>query len=869
MWWTFAGCALVWSCVALAAGPRWVTGPPYFTTLGQPVVWYTPSPSYFTDPGDLSASVNHATADALVAAAASVWNVPTSSLVLAQGGQLAEHVSSQDSYLGANGPVFPADVTAANYAAIQIAVIYDTDGSITDLLLGQGASDPAECRQNGVTESVDAITPAGKIQHALLILNGRCTGPAVEQQHQLQYQLMRAFGRVLGLGWSQTNDNVFIGSPLPTVDDFNKWPIMHPIDVVCGPYTYQCLPNPFTLRPDDVASISQLYFLAKGTAPAGKVDTLSNASAVTGILSFANGQGMQGVNLLVRRHFPASTFADEGPVVSTVTGNLYRWSNGNPVTGPSAATVAQSMGNRNPQLEGEFKLSMIPELPNTSLQDAYVTTEAINPLYTGQYGIGPYSDAPVTPSGPAFTFRDNGIVPYETNYYNLLTPGPASMCDVSGLGTKTAPVAVPANGWNKGSLCQYGVSAWSQFVVQANRSVTIEATALDEQGLTSENKMQPLIGVWNAADPVGSLPTVAAAATPFNSIAAGLTLLSFPTTQPGTLRMVITDERGDGRPDYNFRSRVLYADSISPVATAAGGGLVTITGIGFRAGMQVTVGGVAATVVSSTANTILAIAPPFAALGAGTGLVVDVGVSDLMSGGSTYLYGALTYPVAALPAQAPTVLVLTTASYIAAGRQVGLTPLVSVSTAGVGAPSLPVAWSAVSGPLSFPAGMQSASDSTGLASIALTAGPLAGGMQAAGSACADFGGVMPVCADFTATGVDPSLWTVNALEGATQVLASTSILLPVVFQVTDGSGDPVIGVPVTVFQTVGGWQVCPAKGACPIAETYEVTQSSAVSDRNGLVVVTPLQIPGTAEVTRIAVSTGTQGFASVSLQKTP
>src|SRR5580698_7648645 len=69
---------------AIAAGPRWVTGAPYFTAPpGNAVVWFTTSPLYFTDPGDLSASVNHAAADALVAAAASVWNVPTSAMVLA------------------------------------------------------------------------------------------------------------------------------------------------------------------------------------------------------------------------------------------------------------------------------------------------------------------------------------------------------------------------------------------------------------------------------------------------------------------------------------------------------------------------------------------------------------------------------------------------------------------------------------------------------------------------------------------------------------------------------------------------------------------------------------------------------------------
>ena len=148
--------------LAWAGGPRWVTGPPYFTGPGgKAVVWYTTQPLYFTDPADLSASVNHAAADALVASAAAVWNVPTAAMSMAYGGALQEHVSGANAYLGSNGPVFPQDVQSSNYAAVQIAVIYDSDGSITDMLLGGGASDPLECRQNGVTESVDLIASTG------------------------------------------------------------------------------------------------------------------------------------------------------------------------------------------------------------------------------------------------------------------------------------------------------------------------------------------------------------------------------------------------------------------------------------------------------------------------------------------------------------------------------------------------------------------------------------------------------------------------------------------------------------------------------------------------------------------------------------
>jgi len=334
--------------------------------------------------------------------------------------------------------------------------------------------------------------------------------------------------------------------------------------------------------------------------------------------------------------------------------------------------------------------------------------------------------------------------------------------------------------------------------------------------------------------------------------------------------MEVTDERGDGRPDYGFRARVLYADSISPAVVDAGGGLVTITGMGFRAGMQVTIGGVAAAVVSSTATTILANAPPFVELGMGAALTADVGVTDLMSGGSTSIYGALTYPASTLPAQAATLAVLSPTFYVALGQQVEVAPMVSLSAAGAAVPDVAVSWTAVSGAIAFPNGVQSVSDANGVASIAVTAGPVAWAGQAVGSACASFAGVTdPVCGQFTVVGVDPSLWTLTALEGTGQSVASSSILQPVVFQVTDGAGNPVIGVPVTVYQTVTGWEVCPVTGACPVAATYETAESAEVSDGNGLVVVSPIQIPGTPEITRIAVSAGTAGFASVTLSKTP
>jgi len=138
-------------------------------------------------------------------------------MTLAQGDALAEHVSGQNVDLSSS-VVYPADVQSNNADNIPIAVLYDSDGSVIDTPLGGGASDPAECRQNGVTESVDGISPAGSMDHAVLILNGRCTGSIAAQQLQPQYQLERAFGRILGLAWLQNNDNVFTGTPTLSID---------------------------------------------------------------------------------------------------------------------------------------------------------------------------------------------------------------------------------------------------------------------------------------------------------------------------------------------------------------------------------------------------------------------------------------------------------------------------------------------------------------------------------------------------------------------------------------------------------------------------------------------------------------------------
>ena len=807
---------------ATAGGPRWVTGWPYFNNWGILVAWYTSSPQYFTDAGDLSPYVNHAAADAMVAKAAAVWNIPTASLVLGQGGTLHEHVSSANISAGANGLVFPTDVQAASYASKQIAIIYDTDGSVTDMLLGSGGSDPSGCLQSGVTESVDSMTASGQILHAILVLNGRCTGPEPERQLQMQYQLMRAFGRILGLSWSQLNDNVFTASPAPSNVQALNWPIMHPIDILCGPYTYQCLPQPFTLRPDDISALEQLYFISQGQAGPGKQESWSNAGGASGYVTFPNGQGMEGVNVVVQRRAPFWDTAESWQTVSSVSGYWYRGQGFTPITG-QGYSIAASMGVLWSDREGWWRMQSIPVPPSEGWTDLVVSTEPINPLYTGPYAIGMGSGNAITPSGAPQVVVSGGLAPGRDAPANFTPPDAATYCPAQTVGTESAPVAAPAGGWWNGTLCWYGAQAWTSLAVKANRTLTLEVTALDESGEVTMNKAMPILGVWNATDATGTLPTVASAVSAFNSMTVGVTSLRLQATKPSNYRVALTDQRGDGRPDFHYQARVLYADTVQPVSVPASGGTITITGMGFRQGNTVLVNGVAATVTSWSPSSITAIAPSLHGLGLSRATTASITVKDVSTGGSSIMTAALTYtpPVEALQlVSAPSgTLPAGTAAPATFSVQAiapdGFTPIVgeavSFTATGAGAALGSCATSSCT-VLTNGAGIASVSVTpTHPGNIALSATGRSG----------------TVTASFTATSAADVLQLVSAPTGIATTGTPAASALRVQVLAADGT-TPRTGTNVTVTVAVGSARL----GAC------SAVPCSLVTDASGMVTTT-------------------------------
>lgn len=627
--------------VAHAGGPRFVAGTSYFdpSLTGNSIVWPNGQLAYFVDQGNLSASVSNAAAAAIVAGAAAAWNsVQTAAVSITQGGPLAEDVSGANVLATGAGITVPPDIES-NATATPVAVIFDTDGSVIDAFYGLDASDPEDCIDTGALNMVDNLTTSGLIAHALIIVNGRCTG-TVMQLKQLQFQITRAFGRVLGLDWSQANNAVLAGKSPPSYQQLEGWPLMRPIDLDCNQLSVQCMPNPLQLRADDVAAISRLYpvtptNIARFTA---KALTSSSTISIQGTVSFRSGQGMQGVNVVARPIIPGVGLTDDRYPTSSVSGFLFTGNRGSPITGTAHAVI--QFGSTDPLTEGHYNITGIPLPPGETGADYQVTLEAVDPLYIGSEAVGPYILGSPSPSGTMPSVTVHGLVAGQSVEQDFPISDAADDLEAGAGGSPSDPAAISSAGEWQSRIVTPGKAAWFGIAAQGGRHFTIETQALDQANSEqSENKLRPVLGIWNVLDPISALP-VNAAIAPFNGAEPGVSALSVDTIADGELLLGVADQRGDGRPDYAFHGRLLYAGTVTPSRLPLAGGTMTITGSGFRPGMTVSLGSrVNAVIEEITSRTIVAVAPPSSAL---TGSL-DLIVLDPLTNGIAAIAGGISY----------------------------------------------------------------------------------------------------------------------------------------------------------------------------------------------------------------------------------
>ena len=637
---------LVFTLISRAGSPKCIAGSSYFdpSVTGEPLIWPSGTVIYYTDQGDLSPLLPNASANSFVASAFSQWSsVPTTALSITNGGQLDEDVSGANVIVNSNGTIsMPADIQSTA-TGTPVGVVYDADGSVTSALLGAGAGDSSQCFFNAVFGGDDNYGVFANYQHALIVINGQCAQQS-SQLTDVEYRLVRVIGNVLGLGWSQLNVNVQTGSPHPSSDDYAGFPVMHYTDSwSCRPITI-CYPSPYQLSVDDIAAVSRLYPVtaANQSVFPGKQILSSATARIHGSVYFTDSHGnptqpMQGVNVVARWIDPSSGLPSRRYAASSVSGFLFSGNQGNPITGfeDVLGNPLTDWGSNNAALEGFFDLAGLP-LPSGGSAQYQLTVEGLDAFWSTD--VGPYSPGPVSPSGSAQAITVT-VAAGADIAQDILMSGSARAVQQPA-SSWTAPAALPPGSDWISSLSTYGGTAYYLLPAQANRTLSVAVTALDDSGRPSEAKAQPVIGMWAASDPEGTVP---GAFTPsaFNQPSSGMTRLDAQVATSGNFIVGISDFRGDGRPDYHYHARLLYADSVSPARVPATGGAVTVRGIGFAPGLAVAVGNSAATPLSITAGQIILTAP------ASSDGPQNITITDPVSGSSSTMAGALNYGAAA------------------------------------------------------------------------------------------------------------------------------------------------------------------------------------------------------------------------------
>ena len=634
--------------MARAGGPAYVAGASYFDAAvkGQPLVWAGGVVAYYTDPGDLSPLLPHAGADAFVADAFSRWTlIPTAAVAASAGGSLAEDVNGSNVILNSDGSItMPADILPTAISK-PLGVVYDADGAVTSALLGAGAGGAAYCFTNAVFGGDDNLGTNAQFLHAMVVINGNCAQTAA-QLPDVKYRLVRTLGRILGLDWSQVNVNVVTWKPLPTADDLAGFPVMHESDHSnCVPISI-CYPNADVPKMDDQAALSRLYPVTSQNIGnfSGKKLFSQNSVRIHGSVYLTNSSGtaaqpMQGVNVVARWIDPSTGQPSHAYSAAAVSGFLFHGYAGNPVNGSvdDSGQPYNQFGSDDAAWEGFYDLAGL-QIPNSAGSAQYqLTVEAIDTSWS--QAIKPYGPWQVQPSGAAQPITVTVSLGGDTQQDILMQGSAAPVADTFDPATYDAPAPVSSSGEWTGSLSGYGESDYFQFSGQANRSLSVEVTALDETGAASEGKALPVIGMWSLVDPPGTPPpayTPAAFLNPLNVF--GLSQLNVNLFQSTQFRVGIADFRGDGRPDYRYHARLFYGDSVVPArASVRGGTPLMVQGYGFRPGNTAQAGVTPAAVMATAPNQIMMTAPAVA------DGVQDVTLKDPATGAAAILTGALTF----------------------------------------------------------------------------------------------------------------------------------------------------------------------------------------------------------------------------------
>jgi hypothetical protein len=403
-----------------------------------------------------------------------------------------------------------------------------------------------------------------------------------------------------------------------------------------------CLLNADQPKMDDRASLARLYpvtsqYLAQ--FPGKRLFSASTAR-IHGSVWFTDGSGnraqpMQGVNVVARWIDPGTRMPSTQYAVASVSGFLFCGNAGNAFTGYNdpLGQPYNRFGSNDSALEGFFDLAGL-EIPVGTSAQVQLSVEAVDSSWSTL--VGPYTPLQVLPSGSAQPIVVGITQGGDVQQDILMRSSASEIADAGETGTFDAPRTLSKDGEWIGSLSGYGNPDYFVLNGQANRRMAVEITALDENGNVTQQKVQPVIGMWSLAAPDGA-PPPAYTFSPFNIDHLGVTRLSAELLSGTQFRIGIADLRGDGRPDYRYRAHVLYGDTVTPARVSVQPGTpIALAGLGFKPGDTVVGGGTNSTLVGVSPTQLTALAPPL------MDGVQSVTITDPAKGASTTLENALT-----------------------------------------------------------------------------------------------------------------------------------------------------------------------------------------------------------------------------------
>jgi hypothetical protein len=158
-------------------------------------------------------------------------------------------------------------------------------------------------------------------------------------------------------------------------------------------------------------------------------------------------------------------------------------------------------------------------------------------------------------------------------------------------------------------------------------------------------------------------------------------------------------------------------------------------------------------------------------------------------------------------------------------------------------------------------------DTSGVASKALTVGPLGEGQTATATACLNG---TSQCITYTAFGARPEFASLQAMAGTAQSIAASETPGMVTLRVLDINGNPMAGGTVILYQSIYAWAPpCPARGRCAQSQSLGSQTAIATSALDGTVSFIPAIMPGVATKVIGVAATGNTGTIGIAIEQHP